>query len=151
MAKMLHRRASFGLKTALVAMLAIAALLGSYRVGYEHGRKFGPMVPTNIKADKSYSREYDVSDIVKSEADAEMLIGSLRQLVEPDDWDVVGGYAEISYSSKSRTFLVSHVWSGHVLVVKYLSLVRDFVGRYRRERVDLDILDDVKTNWAGGG
>jgi hypothetical protein len=144
MAKTLRRKASFGLRTALVAMLAIAVLLTSYRVGYERGRQLGPMVPTNIKAQNIYSREYDVSDIVKSEADAEMLIGSLRQLVEPDDWDVVGGYAEISYSSKSGAFAISHVWSGHVLVVKYLSLVREFAARSADLTV---ILDDVKTNW----
>jgi hypothetical protein len=143
-AKTLHRKASFGLRTALVAMVAIATLLASYRVGYERGRKLGPMVPANISAFKICAREYEVSDIVKSEADAELLINSLRELVEPDSWDVVGKYAEISYSSKSGAFAVSHVWSGHVSVVKYLSTVRELAAG----RADLAVVvQDVKSHW----
>ena len=111
---------------AFVVVLAIATLLAAYRVGYERGRRFGPVVPATLNAHSVYDREYDVADIVRSEADATLLINAIQENVEPDSWDSAGGYGEVVYVSKSGTLTLSHVLSGHLSVIRYLGDVREY-------------------------
>ncbi|MCA9166583.1 MAG: hypothetical protein KDB23_02890 [Planctomycetales bacterium] len=110
---------------AFVALLMIAALLAAYRMGYERGRMLGPVVPATFSVDRVYTREYEVADIVKSEADAALLIKAIQENVESDSWDVVGGYGEVTCASKSGTLTLSHVLSGHLSMIQYLGLVRE--------------------------
>jgi hypothetical protein len=139
-----YRLARFGLRAVFGAMLGVAALLAAYRVGFERGRNLGPLVPLNLTATTIYAREYDVSDIVKSEADAQILIASLKERVEVDSWDVVGGYADIRYNAKVNSFTISQVWPGHVSVVKYLSHVREFASGRKNLAASLA---DAETSW----
>jgi hypothetical protein len=115
----------FGIRTALIAVLLISIPLASYRLGVEHGRTLGPMIPADFSADTLYAREYDIFDIVKSKSDADMLIQSLRATAEPKSWDVIGGYAEVALNSDARTLTVSQIVSGHISVMQYLRDVRD--------------------------
>ena len=116
----------FGLCSLLIVLVIVSALFGSYRLGYDHGRELGPIIPSNFHPKKLYDREYDVSDIVSSAAEAEMVISSVREMVEQESWDVVGGYASISYNTDAGTFMVSHPWPGHVKFAIYLRLIRDY-------------------------
>ena len=119
------RFARFGLRAVFIAIVVISSVLASYRLGFEHGREFGPIIPSDLDPQRIYDREYDVSDIIHSEADAQLVIDSLSKVVEPDSWAVVGGYAEISFNPDTERFTVSHVWLGHALVVNYLNDVRE--------------------------
>ncbi|WP_345319187.1 hypothetical protein [Novipirellula rosea] len=138
------RWARFSIRTAMLAMLIAAACFASYRMGVNRGREIGPIVPTSISATAIYSRDYDISDIVKSEQDAKLVIAAIRESVDTDNWDVAGGYAELHYDPKSNVLAVSHVWPGHVELVRYLQSVREF-ARFGRT---LDkTLSDASSNF----
>lgn len=128
----------------MLAMLIASLCFASYRLGVERGREIGPMVPTSISATAIYSRDYDVSDIVKSERDANLVIDAIRESVDTDNWDAAGGYAEMQYDPKSNVLRVSHVWPGHVELVRYLESVREFARNGR----GLDVtLSDATSNF----
>jgi hypothetical protein len=117
------------IRAALLATLLLALLLASYRLGIEEGRKRGPVVPTDFTAHTLYARDYDISDIVKSKSDAELLIASIRTTAEPNSWDVSGGPAEMAINASSTVLTVSHVNRGHASVVQYLTFVRDLATK----------------------
>lgn len=121
---MLHSWAKFGLRSSLLATAASAALFASYRIGFDQGRLAGPLVPIDHSASTIYGREYDVSDIVKSESDAEALIAGIRDAVAPESWDVQGGYAVMEFDAGAKTIAIEQIWPHHVLVVDYLHELR---------------------------
>jgi hypothetical protein len=112
----------------LFAIAFAAAIFASYRVGIDDGRSLGPIVPTNISATSIYSRDYDISDLVKSDEDAQQLLTTIRNSVDANNWDVAGGYAELRYDPGSQTIAVSHVWPGHVEVIRFLETAREFAA-----------------------
>ena len=116
----------FGLRTAFLFILVAAIGTASFRAGFERGRAFGPVVPVDVSSSNLYSREYDVGDLVASKVAAKDLVESLRKIAEPDSWDVVGGFAEVTFDDTKKTLIVAHVWMGHTAVVRYLSTVREF-------------------------
>jgi hypothetical protein len=128
----------------MLAMLIAAVCFASYRKGLNRGRELGPIVPTSISATTIYSRGYDISDIVRSEGEANLVMAAIRESVDTDNWDVAGGFAEMQYDPSSNVLTVSHVWPGHVELVRYLETVREF-ARYGR---GLDvILTDATSNF----
>ena len=116
----------FTIRTAMLLVAVAALCLASYRVGVDQGRSLGPIVPTNISASNIYTREYDISDIAKSDDDAQLLIDAIRSSVDPTNWDMAGGYAELHHDSGSQTLAVSHAWPGHIELVRFLETVREF-------------------------
>lgn len=116
----------FSLRAAMLATLVAGLTFGGYRIGVQHGRQLGPIVPTNISATNTYSRDYDVTDLTKTNDDAAALIDAIRDSVDEQNWDVAGGYAEMAYNSDSRTITGSHTWPGHVALVRFLGTVREF-------------------------
>ena len=116
----------FSIRTAMLLVAVAALCIATYRAGVNHGRSIGPLVPTSISASNLYTREYDISDIVASDEDTQLLIDAIRNSVDPTNWDVAGGYAELHHDSGSHTLTVSHVWPGHIDLVRYLETVREF-------------------------
>ncbi len=112
----------------MIAIAFAAVVFASYRLGVQHGRSLGPIVPTDISVTHIYSRDYDISDLAKSDEDAQLIIASIRNSVDVDNWDVAGGYAEVRYDRESQTIAVSHVWPGHVELVRFLQTAREFAG-----------------------
>ena len=134
----------FGIGTVFIAFLIISVPLASYRLGLEHGRRTGPVIPPDFSAHTIYDREYDISDIVRAKADADMLIDSLKRTAEPKCWDSVGGYAGVKFNSDSSTITVSHIVEGQISVMRYLSLIRDSaLGR----RDLADVLEDAQLTY----
>ena len=115
----------YGLRTALFTIFAIALASETYRLGFEHGRDAGPLVPSGLDTNQIYDREYDVSDLVSKNTDSELLVDAIHRWSTPDSWDVIGGYAMIVPNASKRTLTVSHTWPGHVSVVNYLYSIRE--------------------------
>ena len=116
----------FTIRTGMLLVAVAALCLASYRVGVDQGRSLGPIVPTNISASNIFTRDYDISDIVKSDDDAQLLIDAIRASVDPTNWDMAGGYAELDHDAGSQTLVVSHAWPGHIELVRFLETVREF-------------------------
>ncbi len=137
--------ARFGLRTMLVAMLVLASSFASYHYGLNRGRTLGPMVPTNLIPDTVYTREYDVSDLVTSASDAEMVLNGLRESIEPTSWAVAGGCAEIQFNTDSGSFIVDQTWLGHFSVARYLSFLREHTTEQQDWK---DMLDFAQKEFA---
>jgi hypothetical protein len=118
----------FSIQTAMIAIALAAVIFASYRLGVQHGRSLGPIVPTDVSVTHIYSRDYDISDLAKSDEDAQLIITLIRNSVDVDNWDVAGGYAELRYDPGSQTIAVSHVWPGHVELVRFLQTAREFAA-----------------------
>lgn len=125
---MTHR---FGIRTALIAIAAFAICFASFRLDVSRGRTLGPVVPQDISAFTIYTRDYDISDIVDSTQEAGLLLMAIHSSVDRKNWDVRGGYAVLAFDSTHNTMSASHVWTGHVDLVRYLTAVREnlAVGR----------------------
>lgn len=121
-----HAFSRFSIKMLLVAVLIAAGTFAGYRRGVDVGRQQGPIVPTDISDSKIYSRDYDVSDIATTDAELETLVDAIYRTAEPDDWAINGGYAELNHDADEGLLNVSHVWPGHIAVVKFLQTFREF-------------------------
>ena len=135
-----RRMLRIGLRSALLIVLCIAGLFASYRMGYQQGRRLGPIVPSTLRTTQIYSRQYDVADIIASEKQAAMVIDVLQETVEPDSWDLVGGYGVVNYDPKTSRIEVSHVWLGHVGVLEFLTSIRDYAAEYPNLEATMDQL-----------
>jgi len=115
----------FTIRTAMLTVAVAALCLTSYRVGMEHGRSVGPLVPDNISVSKIYTREYDISDLAMTDDDLPLLTDAIRDSVDPANWAIAGGYAELHHDFSSQKLVVSHTWPGHIELVRFLETVRE--------------------------
>ncbi|MCC9602304.1 hypothetical protein LOC67_17250 [Stieleria sp. JC731] len=116
----------FSVKVLLVVVFVAAAGFGGYREGVEAGRRQGPVVPKDISDTKIYSRDYDVSDLATSEEELKILRDAVIGTAMPEQWASNGGMAELSYKVDESLLQVSHVWPGHIAVVRFLRIFREF-------------------------
>jgi hypothetical protein len=131
----------YSLRTAFVVLVFAACLFATYRFGFERGRTVGPVVPTSISIHEIYTREYDVSDIANGVQDGALLVESVHATVDPQNWALVGGYAEISYNDQAKTLAVTHTWPGHVAFVRFLDDVRMYWRGHRQ--LDIAVLQAI--------
>lgn len=119
----------------------ISLVLVAYRIGYQRGRIEGPILPTNLSTSQIYTREYDVSDILVSQSDADRLLDVVRRKAAAESWAVVGGYAEISFNLENKTLNVDQTWPGHVEVVRCLEQFRDLKWAANSFEKTVELLD----------
>ncbi|QDS95672.1 hypothetical protein FF011L_44720 [Roseimaritima multifibrata] len=134
----------FSIQSALIAVACTSVIFATYRLGLKHGRSLGPIVPTNVSVNHIYSRDYDISDLAKSDEETELIISTIRKSVDTVNWDVAGGYAELRHDPGSQTIAVSHVWPGHVELVRFLETAREYAAFGRGLEVTLE---DASTNF----
>jgi hypothetical protein len=108
-------------------VLILSTTFAAYKKWVNDGRAKGPIVPANLDTWTLYTRDYDVSDIVKSESEAQILMDVIYDKCESIRWDINGGYAELAYNSGQIVLSVNNVWTGHVAFVRFLATFREHV------------------------